>query len=360
MKPVLNTLKNILCVRPDNMGDVLLTQLAFRALKDTFAGSNITLLTSKSGAIVVPYILEIDKTLEFDLPWTYINENNRSSYKILKLVELIQKNKYDAGFIFSNFSQSALPSATLLYLANVPIRVGYSKENPYKLLTHWLPDNEPFKGVNPGVMRQLNLTESIGATTKNLDLNLKINQKDANTLRKKLLKKGINSKLPYIVLHPGASEEKRRYPKEMFRIAARLLVKKLGIPVLVTGTEDETSLASFIVKGINKKIVSVCNELSLGELIALINHARVLVSNNTGPVHIASALKTPVVVLYATTNPEHTPWRVLNRVLYFDVSPQNQSKNTLIKLTTPYFTGRKVSPSHVVDAVIQILEEKNE
>ena len=62
--------KNILCIRADNMGDVIMSTPAFRALKETF-GCRLTLLTSAMGSLITPFIKEVDETITFDLPWLY-------------------------------------------------------------------------------------------------------------------------------------------------------------------------------------------------------------------------------------------------------------------------------------------------
>ena len=89
-------------------------------------------------------------------------------------------------------------------------------------------------------------------------------------------------------------------------------------PVLLTGSASEAALCD-VAGGAHWMTVNLAGALELGELAALIQHAKVLISNNSGPVHIASALGTPVVDLYALTNPQHTPWQTPNRVLHHDV-----------------------------------------
>ncbi|SAL89056.1 glycosyl transferase family protein [Caballeronia arvi] len=88
--------------------------------------------------------------------------------------------------------------------------------------------------------------------------------------------------------------------------------------MLVTGSPGESSLCREAC-GDSAHAIDLSGALELGELGALIGHARVLLSNNSGPVHLASALGTPVVDLYALTNPQHMPWQTPHRVLYHDV-----------------------------------------
>src|SRR5690606_4253295 len=108
----------------------------------------------------------------------------------------------------------------------------------------------------------------------------------------------------WVAVHPGATAASRRYPATAFASAVAQLDPTLE--VVYTGSAAEAALAESVRAGAGRG-VNLAGELDIGALIALIARARVLVSNNSGPVHIAAATATPVVDLYALTNPQHTP-----------------------------------------------------
>ena len=120
------------------------------------------------------------------------------------------------------------------------------------------------------------------------------------------------------------------FPIEIVCEAALSIIKKHGYQILVTGNASEQSLVSDVVNRIGNGATPLAGSLSLEELIMLIGIADCLITNNTGPAHIAAATGTPVIDLYARTNPEHTPWKVRNRVLYFDVDKAHLTKNPLL------------------------------
>src|SRR5436853_376904 len=101
--------KNILCIRPDNMGDLIMTAPAFRALKETF-GAKITVLTSSMAAGIIKHIPEIDDSIIFDLPWV---KNEKATYtdSFYKGVEAIKAANFDGAVIFTVYSQNPLPNA---------------------------------------------------------------------------------------------------------------------------------------------------------------------------------------------------------------------------------------------------------
>jgi len=124
---------------------------------------------------------------------------------------------------------------------------------------------------------------------------------------------------PWIVLHPGATASSRRYPAESFATVAQELSAGYGFQIVFTGTRSEIELVETIRMRMQADSFSLAGTLNIQELSALIAIAPLLITNNTGPVHIAAALNTPVVDLYALTNPQHAPWQVSHRVLYQDV-----------------------------------------
>jgi ADP-heptose:LPS heptosyltransferase len=169
--------RNILVVRLDSLGDVLMTTPAFRAVKETFDSARITLLTSTIGAAAYDYIPHIDEVMVFDAPW--IKTASRPKVNDMDRVQNTLANKgFDAAIIFTVYSQNPLPAALFLYQARVPLRLSYAKENPYDLLTHWVPDPEPERFIRHEVERQLALVGTIGATTEEQGLTFEINNTD--------------------------------------------------------------------------------------------------------------------------------------------------------------------------------------
>src|SRR5262249_30836622 len=130
---------------------------------------------------------------------------------------------------------------------------------------------------------------------------------------------GLDVSRPWVVMHPGASAESRRYPASAFAAVARRLTQELGCPVVFSGSQVEIPLVEEIQRQAECGSLSLAGRLGLAELAALLGLAPLLIANNTGPVHVAAAMGTPVIVLYALTNPQHRPWGVPQRVLFHDV-----------------------------------------
>jgi lipopolysaccharide heptosyltransferase II len=323
------TCKNILCIRADNMGDVIMSSPAFHAVKETF-NCRITLLTSSMGNLITPFIKDIDETIVFDLPWIK-TDNEVASGQCFALIEKLKTYHFDAAIIFTVYSQNPLPTALLAYMANIPLRLAYCRENPYALLTNWVPDKEPYSFIQHQVERDLNLVKHIGATTNDDKLHLHFSENDYTSCLQKLFSHSINVSDGCIILHAGVSEKKREYPTEYWIETAKLLREKTGKTILLSGSSAEKKLTDYIQREAGENIFSVAGLLNIGEFTALISNAQLVVTVNTATVHIAAALQIPLIVLYAQTNPQHEPWKTKSVVLPFSVSQTEQSKNEVIQ-----------------------------
>jgi ADP-heptose:LPS heptosyltransferase len=349
--------KNILIIRADNMGDLIMSSPAIRALKETFRAST-TVLTSSMAAGIVPCLVGIDEVLVFDLPWVKTSETADSA-AVAALIDLLKQRKFDAVVIFTVFSQNPLPAAMIAYMADIPLRLAYCRENPYGLLTDWIPDEEPYTFIQHQVRRDLALVNSIGAATSDVRLSLTIPDAVVKSVHFHLKDLGIDLGKPWIICHAGVSEKKRQYPNLLWiEVATKL--KERGFQVLFTGSGSEKEICETLALQTGVGAYSVAGLFSLQQFVALVQEAPLLLSVNTGPVHIAAAVHTPVVVLYAQTNPQHMPWMVPNKVLEFEVPEADRSKNEVIRHLYQGIYSNAIpmpGPDQVVEAVMQLLEE---
>jgi lipopolysaccharide heptosyltransferase II len=347
--------KNILCIRPDNMGDVIMSGPAIRALKETF-GANITLLTSSMGKHIAAHMPEIDETIVFDLPWVK-SDNIAGNDSILLLVDALKLRRFDAAVIFTVYSQNPLPTAMLPYMAGIPRVLAYCRENPYGLLTHWLPEPEPYQMIRHQVRRDLSLVKAVGAEPSCENLCLHANNVWPLVIQK-LKRSGIESERPWLILHAGVSEAKRQYPFDLWVKTAQKIITELGYRVFLTGSAAERDLADKLQHAIGNDSYSIAGLLDMEEFICLVKKTTVMVSVNTGTVHIAAAVSTPVVVLYAQTNPQHTPWKVRSRVLQIPVAEVLKSKNEVIRYVNRKLYSEAVempNPDDIINAIKELL-----
>lgn len=303
-------LHRILVVRPDNLGDVLLTGPALAALRAAAPQARIDLLASPAGAAAAALLPEVDEVVVASVSWQRIETGpSDPGPPDPGLVDELAARDYDAAVLLTSFSQSPWPAAYVCQLAGIGIRAGLSKEFGGAGLTHWVPS--PDDDLHQ-VDRALYLLDRLGVPGGGTDLHARVEPGAAHDL---LAAAGIDR--PYAVLLPGASCPSRRYPAARFREVVRLLTGQ-GLPVVVSGPAAEAELVDEVAGG-QPDAVAAAGGLDVPGLAALLAGAEVVVANNSGGTHLADAVGTPVVVLFAGTElaakfrPRSVPAAVLGR-----------------------------------------------
>ncbi len=346
--------RRVLVVRLDNLGDVLLATPAIRALRRALPRAHLTLLASPAGAPVAPLDPDLDSVLVYQAPWMDPDRQlPQDPSREASTIAEVRRRGYDAAVIFTSYHQSPLPAAYLCYLAGVPLRHAASLDGPGSLLTsrHRHPDRALHE-----VERGLDLVAGIGVEPAGDDLVLQPRAVDLTAMGELVARQRVDGR-PVVVIHPGCRCPSRTYPPEQFAAVAVRLSADLGARIIWTGSADEANWIERLRAKLAEPGVSLAGRTSLSELAALLAASDTLVTNNTGPMHVAAAVKTPVAALFALTNPPEqwhpwrTPYRLLNRpvpcaICYQRVCPHQHE------------CLRGVSPDDVVRAVPQLIEEK--
>lgn len=339
---------HVLCIRLDNMGDVIMTTPAMRALRQ--GGRRLTLLASAAGEALAPFLPDVDDVIRYDAAW--VKNGSAGSAGDTAAIERIRECGAQAAVICTVYSQSPLPAALLCHLAGIPRVLAHCRENPYRLVSDWVRETEPDQLIRHEVRRQLDLVAAVGAQTRDTRLAFQLRAVDSVRAASILRAAGMHESEGWIAVHGGATADSRRYPAELLVRAVRGLLGEHRRIVLLGG-ESERSLNARLMRECGPDLVDLTARLDLGELGAVIAGAAVLVCNNSGPAHIAAALATPVVQLYALTNLQHTPWQTPQRVLYQDVPCKNCYRSVCPHGHHACLAG--VEPDRVVRAVHQLL-----
>lgn len=347
--------RDVLAVRLDAAGDVLMTTPALRAVKEASPGRRLTLLTSTAGAQAARLVPEIDDVVVYDAPWVKASPARRGPEVDLAAIEDVRRTGFDAAVIFTVFSQDPMPAAMFCYLAGIPLRLAHTHDKGYRLLTDPVADPEPESFLRHEVRRQLDLVATIGCRTDDEDLSVRVGAGAAARVADLLADVRIGeADRPWAVLHPGASAPSRRYPAERFAEVARRLIDDHGWDVVLAGSEADRHEVETIRRGAGDRIRSLSGKLDLEGLAALLASAPLLIANNSAPAHLAAAVGTPVVDLYALTNLQHTPWRVPHRVLFRDVPCRNCASSVCPE--GHHACLRLVEPNAVVEAAVELAQ----
>ncbi len=334
--------------------NVLLMTPAFHAVKSALPEVRLTLLTSPVGAQVGRLDPDIDEVITYQAPWVdpwrLLPQDSEREQQMIARVRALH---FDGAIIFTSYHQSSLPAAYLCYLADIPLRAAASIDGPGSLLTtrHKHPERMMHE-----VERGLDLVGALGMNTEERDLVLRVPDEASVALRARLNQQ--YGERPMLVVHPGCSMAARTYPWQMYVQVIDLLVEQLDAFVIVTGVEDERALVSRVVEGVQlsarASVLPLAGVLPFPQFCALLQQVDVVITNNTGPMHVAAAVKTPVVALFALTNPPEQwhPWQVAQRVLNHDV-PCRLCYSRVCPYQHECLT--LVSPQMVVDAAKDLL-----
>jgi ADP-heptose:LPS heptosyltransferase len=287
--------RHVLCVRLDSEGDVLLTGPAIRAVAAT--SGRVTLLCGPRGRAAAELLPGVDHVLVHRAAWIDPEPEPVDRREIGLLVDAIAALGVDEAIVFTSYHQSPLPTALLLRLADVPRVAAISDDYPGSLLDvrHRL-DGDPHE-----TERALSLAAAAGhEPAAGDDLRLAVLRPE----------RGRNAAAgpPYVVVHPGASVPARTWAPERFEALVERLADE-GRRVVVTGAPGERPLTAEVAGEAALDLGGATSFAGLAEVIA---GADAIVVGNTGPAHLAAAVGTPVVSLFAPTVPaaRWRPWRV--------------------------------------------------
>jgi len=299
--------EHILLARLDNDGDVLLTGPAVRAVA-AHAG-RMTFLCGPRGRAAAELLPRVDEILVHRAPWIDPEPGRFDRDAQLALVDDLAARAIDRAIVFTSHHQSALPLALLLRLAGIPFVAATSATYPGSLLDvrHQVDD------LVHEVERSLSLVGACGyGLSPGDDARLRV-RRDGACVAPEL-------RAPYVVVHPGTSVPARGWAPERNAELVDALAAA-GRRVMVTGSPDETNLTARVAGPPRAEAVDLGGATTLPELVEVLAGADAVVVGNTGPAHLAAAVGTPVVSLFAPTVPavRWRPWKVAHELLHVDV-----------------------------------------
>lgn len=303
---VWKTVQNLLVMRLDNIGDVLMTSPALRALRQNLPDAKITLMASPAGALTAPLLPWVDDVLPWRVVWQDLGRLAFEPDREWSLINTLKQRQFDAAIIFTSFSQSPHPAGLICALAGIPLRLGESKEQDAETLTHIVPAAPDYIHQ---VDRNLRLLEFIKFPISDRRLILQVPP----------FSRSFPIPDRYILLNPWTTCQSRNYDPQRFAMAARQLSRETGWPTVVTGVAKDRDRSAGLLAILGKWAIDLIGATDLSDLVALIAKAQLVLTNNTSTMHIADATGTPNVVLFAGTEqerqwrPRHSPSRLLRR-----------------------------------------------
>lgn len=328
---------------------------ALRALKRSLPHSHLTLMVTRAGNKVTPMLPWVDDVILHRPIWQEISPDVEfDPERDREMAAMLRSRDFDAAVIFTSFSQSPYPPAYLCYLAGIPVRLGQSKEFGGRVLTHW--SKSPPDDLHQ-VDRNLFLLESAGLEAGERSLELRIPEEDEKAAQRLLNGCGLADGESFIALAPGASCAARRYHQVRFARVASLLTRETGLPQVVVGSKREAGAAERLSDSParnGKQALALGTPVAV--MAAILRRADLLIANNSGPMHIADAFGTPMVILYSGAE-SRQQWRPRSAPVALLTRPAACSP--CHRMECPYaMECLDIPPEEVVEQAMTLLQKR--
>jgi lipopolysaccharide heptosyltransferase I len=327
-------LKNILIIKPSSLGDIVLALPALTALRKSFPDAKISWLIRPEFAPILedhPHLTEI---IPFDrrfLGKAWFHPG--ASGSLISLIKRLRHAEFDAVIDF----QGLFRTASLAWLSGCKKRFGIAsaRELAHLFYTHKITQTKDCIHL---VDYYLKIIKAAGATELDVQFILPQHPEAADSIGRLLDSHDISYD-NYVVLIPGSAHEDKRWPVERFAELAGKISSQFGLPVVATGDTGESELIEKLKDLSNVPVANIAGKTSLSELVVLLKNARLVVSNDTGPGHIAAALSTPLVLMFSWSNPAR-------------IAPYKRIECLVAR--EPFSRGHKIKsrdPKHNVDTI---------
>lgn len=293
-------IKNIVILRTDRIGEVLLSTVAADAIKKHYPKARITFVTSSYSRQIVEGRDNIDEVIIAET----MHGKNRLG-RALRLAILMKERKFDASIVLN-------PHRTLhlaCFLAGIPRRLGYDRKWSF-LLTEKIAD-ERYMGEKHEIEYTMDLLRLLGIDEKAQSPRLPLNTQAENVIERILLSKDIDQDLPLVAIHPGSSNPAKIWSHERYGELIKRLKQEVPCNIVVLGSKTESVLTRNMIQEVGEEVIDLIGLLDIKELTALIRRTDLFISNDTGPMHMAAALDVPVIAIFGRNIPGVSPrrWR---------------------------------------------------
>jgi len=289
--------KNILIAKPSSLGDIVLALPALRALRMSFPEAKISWLIRPEFAPLIENHPHLNEIIKFDrklLGKAWFHPGAFGA--LISLIRKLRRSKFDAVFDF----QGLFRTASLAWLSGSKKRFGMANAREFATIfyTHKVPQNIECIHM---VDYYLKIIQAAGASDFGVEFVFPQNPGAEDSAGKLLTSHGIEG--DYAVLISGSVHQDKCWPPERFAQLADKISSRYGLSIVATGSASESGIVEKVKEKANVPIASLAGQTSLSELVALFKRAKLVVSNDTGPGHIAAALGVPLVLMFGRVNP---------------------------------------------------------
>ena len=289
--------KNILITKPSSLGDIVLALPALRVLRMSFPDAKISWLIRPEFAQLIENHPHLNEIITFDrklLGKAWFHPGAFGA--LMSLIRKLRRSRFDVIFDF----QGLFRTASLAWLSGCKTRFGMANAREFATIfyTHKIPqDIESIHVVD----YYLKIIQAAGASEFGVEFVFPPNTDAEDSVDRLLASHGIKEN--YAVLISGSAHQDKCWPPERFAQLADKISSQYNLSIVATGSASESGIVEKLQEKAKVPITNLAGKTSLNELVALLNRAKLAVSNDTGPGHIAAASGIPLVLMFGRTNP---------------------------------------------------------
>jgi len=288
----------ILLTRTDRIGDVVLSTPAIKAVRDKYPNAHIAFMVRPHAKDIVegnPYLNEV-------IIYNKYGEH-KSFLGTIRFALALRRRKFDLAIMLHPTNRVHL----IAFIAGIPERVGYDRKMPF-LLTKRMPHMKQ-KGEKHESEYTLDILRFADIGVKDREISVTVRKKDVAKAERMLEEYHVPVSGTLIAVNPGASCASKRWAPGNFAALCDNLAGKFKARILIVSDRANSEFANAVAGGMRHEPVNLAGKTTVGELAALLSKCSLFISNDSGPVHIASGLKVPVISIFGRKNPGLSPKR---------------------------------------------------
>ncbi len=288
MKIAVEKVRRILVVRSDRFGEFLLNIPVLAALRRVFPQSELTLVINPEVEELASRIPVIDRCLA----WS--SSLRKTLPAKISFINRIRRGRFDLAVILNPSKEFNIYT----FLSHIPIRVGYNRK--WGFLLNARIEDRKFEGLKHEVFYNLDILRAIDIDVNSQDIKFPLDIRPDDFPVSLGGRSGIAGS-NFIAIHPFSSNKEKEWPLHKFKQAARVLLADFPYKAVLIGGKEEAARAEEFSAGLN--IINFVAQTSLIELAAILKKAKLLVTNDSGPMHLAAVLDIPVVAVFRNDSP---------------------------------------------------------
>ena len=291
-------IKNILIIKPSSLGDIVLALPALSALRRNFPDARISWLIKPEFAPLIRNHPHLDTIIPFDRKFLGKAWCNPTAFiALLSLISNLRKSSFDLVIDL----QGLFRTGSLAWLTGCKKRFGMANAREFARLFYTHKVTQTHNCIHL-VDYYLKIVKLTGASDIDVRFLLPIDFAAVDSVGTLLTEYGINYH-SYAVLVPGSAHDDKCWPVENFALIADKISSQFGLHVIAVGTDSEKIIIEKLKTLTHTTIANFAGLTNIPHLTALLKHAKLVLSNDTGPGHIAAALGTPLVFIFGRSNP---------------------------------------------------------